>query len=119
MVKECLLKLLIKVCLKNILRYGKKISDLVGNELYEIIYFEDDEKDIRYINSRISIINGEIKANFCNNSDTNLNLEQKVTYDYFSLIELNSINESINDDNDCVRYLKYTLKYIWKIVKIK
>ena len=101
MVKECLLRLLIKYCLKNILRYRKKICALVDNKLYNIMYYEGNKKYVRYINSRISIINGEIKTDFYDNFNKK---DQKVAYDCFSLIDLNSINESINENNNYVRY---------------
>ena len=91
-------KKLFKKCTKT----WKKNCDLVGNELYNNIYYENNEKDIRYINSRISIIDGEIKTNFYNNFNKNVKPKENVTYDCFSLIDLNSINESINDDNDYV-----------------
>ena len=76
LIRECLLRLLIKNCLKNILRYGKKISDLVGKKFHNNLYYEDDKN-----NSRISIINDEIKTNFHNNVEP----KQKVAYNCFSL----------------------------------
>ena len=109
MVKECLLRSLIKYCLKNILTYGEKSSDLVGNKLYNIKYYEGNEKDIRYIISRINIINGEIKINFYNNFNKNVEPDQKVANYGFSLIDLNSINESISENNN---YLWYPQVYL-------
>ena len=56
MVKECLLRLLIKSCLKNILIYGNKFSNLVDSKLYNTTHFEDKEKGIRYINSKKAVL---------------------------------------------------------------
>ena len=76
----------------------KRISDLVGKELHNKLYYEGNKNNIRYINSKINIINDEIKTNFHNNVEQ----KQKVAYDYFSLIDLNSILRK-NDDTCCLQ----------------
>ena len=101
-----------KKLFKKYTKLWKKISDLVGNELYNNMYYENNEKDIRHINSRISIINGEIKTTFYNNFNKNVEPKENVTYDCFSLIDLNSTNEKINDDNDYVWYPQVYLKSV-------
>ena len=65
--------------------------------------------DIRYINSKINIINNETKTNFYNKFNNNLELEQKVAHDCFSLISLDSILRK----NDDICYP------IWKSVNIE
>ena len=108
-----------KKLFKKYTKLWKKISDLVGNELYNNMYYENNEKDIRYINSRISIINGEIETTFYNNFNKNVEPKENVTYDCFSLIDLNSTNEKINDDNDYVWYPEVYLKECQYKKKIK
>ena len=49
---------------KKYTKIWEKISNLVGKEFNSKMYYEDDENDVRYINSKISIINREIKTDF-------------------------------------------------------
>ena len=43
-----------------------------------------------------------MKTNFYNDSDKYVKPKENKAYDYFSLTDLNSINECINDDNNYV-----------------
>ena len=98
---------------KKYTKIWKKISDLVGKEFHNNLYYEDDKNNIRYINSRISIINDEIKTN-CHN---NVEPKQKVAYDSFSLKDFNSILRK-NDDTCypqvCLEEFQYRIKKIKK-----
>ena len=87
LIQECLLRLMIKNCLKNILKYGKKINNSFGKEFYDKLHYKNDENNKRYINSKIKIINDEIKTNFHDKETP----KPKIAYDCFSVISLDSI----------------------------
>ena len=84
-------KIFDKKLFQKYIKIWKKITDLVGNDICD----EDDENDVSYIKSKISIIDGEIRTGFHDKGEP----EQKVAYDCFLLIGLNSIIEK--NDNTC------------------